>query len=163
MGALLAMWKVGGWKKLPARQFRQLRFGWGLQQEARLMMAMQLAELLRPLTLAPTVRRLGCVRVPAFLPFPSSVFLYIYVAFASVLCVVPGREAAGSPMVAYVVPTATCSVRNNAPVKEVRKPNPVDSEIVLIVTRPVISHGMAGGALFAQWRGCVGSSMRRTG
>jgi hypothetical protein len=96
MGALLAMWKVGGWKKLPARQFRQLRFGWGLQQEARLMMAMQLAELLRPLTLAPTVRRLGCVRVPAFLPFPSSVFLYMLplLPFCALSLVerVPGRR-----------------------------------------------------------------------
>jgi hypothetical protein len=110
-----------------------------------------------------TDRASARVRARACFPSISFLCLPLYVAFASVLCFVPGREGAGSPMVAYVVPTATCSVRNNAPVKEVRKPNPVDSEIVLIVTRPVISHGMAGGALFAQWRGCVGSSMRRTG
>ena len=62
LAPLLCVWELGSREFLPAQQYRRLKYGWTLREQANMMLAYQICELANPFVLPRLLRRLGIQR-----------------------------------------------------------------------------------------------------
>ena len=87
VAVLLASWSISGRKMLPVKEFQKRRFGIGMQQQANLMLAIQLCELASPVFL-PMVVKLCGVRGAAQLSHWASLLTNLNMVLSPYACTV---------------------------------------------------------------------------